>query len=183
MAKENKWAIANFESFMIAFPLVLLLIVGNYQRYHDHYQILDYENHKNMRMLYGLTLGCAVILLMPMLMGSRDFVIRIFFWVVFSIIPCIALIWYGLMYFNCSQDKSNSETISAKILMKEQQSNRGFTSYMLVMRNQSYDARALRVSVSKDFFLGVKKEDHIDLNIKGGYLGFKWLESYKKSEE
>jgi hypothetical protein len=93
------------------------------------------------------------------------------------------LLWQGLIYYNCIQDKTDPQVVSAKIVLKEQHSNRGRTYYTLVMRNKSYDARALRVSVAKDFFERVNKNDSVELIIRNGYLGFKWLESYEKGQE
>ena len=180
MSNSNQKYLSKNECFIIFSPFVLLLLTGQYERIVDNqYQLVDYENSKNIRMLYGLTIGCAIILLMPMLLAVKDNTFRIILWLVFFFIPLAALSWNMVINYNCSKDVSVPQLVSAKVVWKDKHSNRGRARYNLVTRNNNYDARALRVSVTKDFFDLVKRDDYIELTIRDGYLGYKWIESCK----
>jgi len=180
MSENSKAVIANLERYIIAFPLILLLFTGQLERSNDHYQLLDYENNKNMRMLFGLTVGCAVILLIPILLAVTDFALRVFTWGVFFCLPIAVLFWQVLAYYNCHLDYTEAKIVTAKVFLKDYNHGRGPTKYTLVLVNKAYDSRALRLVVTESFYRTVAIGNQIRLSIKDGAFGYKWIYLYEK---
>jgi hypothetical protein len=178
MLKNNQFNIAKFDGYIVAFPLFLLIIVGVFQGHEDPYQLLSYEHNHNMLMLIGLTTGCAVVLLMPMLLATRDSMMRAFAYGIFVFIPMAVLIWNGVIYYNCSQDKTEAKLMPAKVWSKDSFRSRSGVNYTLILTNKNYD-NSLRVRVTKAFYETSTIGAQVRLHIKNGALGFKWVESYE----
>lgn len=171
--------------------LIVMSLWGGYTAI-LHYKILIDDRHSFLKML-SISAILPIIFIRPIYIATKSSPslpkenenrtlnqLRL----IFSFIGLLVLSWGGVTTINAVLDKSPVHLYKVKVLSKREWHGRT-TSYDLIVTSWSVDTKERRINLSHFEYdsLDVNRNDYVNIGVKDGAFGFKWISSITKADD